>query len=107
MCGGLLTQTRNQIMATATEIVYGRHVRFMAIVPAFRCDGRAKNQISVDIDGSTVSVYDDVARRYTTCHSLTPAQQKRLVSRAKRLCREAFRCTECYGDPMLCECDPR
>jgi hypothetical protein len=94
-------------MTTATEIAYGKHVRFTAIVPAFSCEGRRKNQISIDVDGITVSVYDDVAQCYTTCHSLTPAQQKRLISRARRLCRQDGRCETCYGDPMLCECDPR
>jgi hypothetical protein len=89
----------------AIEIVYNMHVRFTAVVRAFRSEGRRKNRISVD--GDHVTVYDDVAEAYTTCHSLTPLQQKRLVSRAKRLCRDAGRCETCYGDPMLCECDPR
>ena len=88
----------------AVEIVYNTHVRFTAVVPAFRAEGRRKNRISVD--GTQVSVWDDVAGYYTTCHSLTPAQQKRLVSRAKRLCREERRCPECYGNPMVCECAP-
>ena len=88
-----------------TEIVYNMHVRFTAVVPAFSAEGRRKNRISVD--GEHVTAYDDVAGYYTTCHNLTPAQQQRLVRRARRLCREAGRCETCYGDPMLCECDPR
>jgi len=92
-------------MTKATEIIYNKHVRFTAVVLAFLEDCRRKNRISVC--GDEVTVYDYVSGSYTTCHSLTPAQQTRLVSRAKRLCREAGRCDTCYGDPMLCECDPR
>jgi hypothetical protein len=91
-------------MTTTPEIVYNMHVRFNAVVPAFECEGRRKNQIMVE--GNHVTVYDDVAGYYTTCHSLTPVQQTRLVSRARRLCLAAGRCDTCYGDPMLCECDP-
>jgi hypothetical protein len=88
----------------ATEIVYNMYVRFTAVVPAFSAEGRRKNRISVD--GDQVSVYDDVAGCYTTCHSLTKAQQQRLVRRAKQLCRDEGRCALCYGHEMSCPCDP-
>ena len=91
-------------MTTATFDTNSHCVRFNAVVPAFSCEGRRKNRISVD--GDQVSVYDDVAKAYTTCHSLTKLQQQRLVRRAKRLCHEEGRCARCYGHAMSCPCDP-
>lgn len=49
---------------------------------AFICDAsNAGYRASVSADG-TVRVYDSVAGHYTTCHSLTPAQERYVRARA-------------------------
>lgn len=56
--------------------------KFTARCKAFSTEGVRMNAISVDADG-TVRVWDDVARCYTTCHSLSAAAQRRLRKLAK------------------------
>lgn len=56
-----------------------REVQFSALVKgAFGGSKFAHQDISVSLSDGTVSVWDDVAGHYTTCHSLTESQQRRL-----------------------------
>ena len=56
-------------------------VRFNALIKgAFQGEGYQHRDVSVSLTDTTVRVWDDVAGHYTTCHSLTPSQCKRLRS---------------------------
>lgn len=63
-------------------------IRFLAICSPFMGAPRKRNRILVSRNG-TVRVYDSVAEHYTTCHTLSPAEQERLCRKAVKVAREA------------------
>lgn len=63
---------------------------FPAICSPFTGAARRRNRIMVSRDG-TVRVFDPVAEHYTTCHTLSDAEQDRLRDRARRVAREIRR----------------
>jgi len=54
-----------------------------ARVKAFEGEGARNHALNV-VDGE-VRVYDSVAGHYTTCHSISPRAQKRIVRLAEEL----------------------
>lgn len=43
----------------------------------------AGNTVRVMVDGDAVRIWDRIAGHYTLCHSLTPAQTRRIARRAR------------------------
>ena len=58
--------------------------RIIAIAKPFAAFQRGKYEFSVSDDG-TISVWDDVAGYYTTCHSLSEAAQRKIGKVAREL----------------------